>query len=111
MFAAVDPIPMVQLINILGPKYVVWDKSAEVFFRRPAKENLYASFTYTPEEIADIQDRVKRFKEIEIIKTTQLTNQDQSTVFCEVKKTIYIAEKRYYQHKRRSLRPKLKPEA
>ena len=32
MFSAVDPIPMVQLINLLEDKYVVWDKSAEIFF-------------------------------------------------------------------------------
>ena len=28
MFSAVDPIYMVQLLNILGEDYVVWDKSA-----------------------------------------------------------------------------------
>ena len=32
MFSAVDPVPMVQLINLLGPDYVVWDKSAEIHF-------------------------------------------------------------------------------
>ncbi|MGB3198373.1 MAG: hypothetical protein WBB17_11665, partial [Saprospiraceae bacterium] len=25
MFAAVDPIPMIQLVSILGKEYVVWD--------------------------------------------------------------------------------------
>ena len=36
MFAAVDPVPMVQLMELLGKDYVVWDKSAEIFFKRPA---------------------------------------------------------------------------
>ena len=30
MFAAVDPIPMVQLMNLLGDGYVVWDKAAQI---------------------------------------------------------------------------------
>jgi len=36
MFSAVDPIPMVQLINLLDNEFIVWDKSAEIFFRAPA---------------------------------------------------------------------------
>jgi acyl-CoA hydrolase len=99
MFAAVDPIPMVQLINIIGSDYVVWDKSAEIFFKRPAKENLYADFVYTLPEIEEIKNRVMNEKEIEIIKTTQLTNKDKSIVFCEVQKKIYIAGKEHYKNK------------
>ena len=49
LFAAVDPIPMVQLINLLDDSFIVWDKSAQVFFKRPGKETLYATFEYTLE--------------------------------------------------------------
>lgn len=101
MFAAVDPIPMVQLMNIIGDEYVVWDKSAEVFFKRPAKENLYADFTYSPEELMNIQQKVQEDREVEIVKTTQLTNREKDVVFCEVKKRIYIADKAYYKQKRK----------
>lgn len=100
MFSAVDPIPMVQLINILGEEYVVWDKSAEINFKRPAKENLYADFIYTLEELSTIKDKVKLEKEIEIIKTTALTNKSGTTTYCEVKKIIYIADKLYFKEKR-----------
>ena len=100
MFAAVDPIPMVQLINLLDDRYIDWDKSAEIAFKRPARENLYASFCYAPEELADIRRRVAEEKEIEIVKTTRLTNQAGDQVFCEVKKTIYVADKAYFKQKR-----------
>ena len=100
MFAAVDPIPMVQLINILGKGYVVWDKAAEIFFKIPAREDLYADFIYTTAEIEAIKQQIAQQPEIEVIKTTQLTNKDASRVFCEVRKKIYIADKAYYQHKR-----------
>ncbi|MEM9986225.1 MAG: DUF4442 domain-containing protein [Bacteroidota bacterium] len=101
MFSAVDPIPMVQLINLLGDQYVVWDKSAQIAFKRPARENLYATFTYTPAEIDKIKAQVAQTQETEIVKTTQLTNQDGSKVFCEVQKTLYVADKAFYKEKRK----------
>jgi len=101
MFSAVDPIPMVQLINLIGEDYVVWDKSAEIFFKRPAKEHLYAEFSYSLDELEDIKNRVALEDEIEIFKTTLLTNKDKSNTFCEVKKTIYIANKNFFKEKRR----------
>ncbi len=101
MFSAVDPIPMVQLINLIGEGFVVWDKSAEVYFKRPAKENLYAEFTYSLAELEEIKKRVAQEDEIEIIKTTLLTNKDKTITFCEVKKIIYIADKKFFKEKRR----------
>lgn len=101
MFSAVDPIPMIQLLSIMGNDYVVWDKSAEIFFKKPAKENLYADFDFSEEELEEIRAQVAEKKEIDIIKTTQLTNKEKTQVFCEVKKTIYIAEKAYFKQKRK----------
>lgn len=102
MFAAVDPIPMIQLMNILGNDFVVWDKSAEIFFKRPAREDLFANFTFTTNELEQIRQDVKLKHEIEIIKTTELTNKSESAVFCVVRKKIYIADKLYYSNKRKA---------
>ena len=102
MFSAVDPIPMVQLMNIIGDDYVVWDKSAEIYFKRPAREDLYAKFTFSIEELEQIKRHVAEKKEIDFVKVTQLTNADQSIVYCEVKKTIYVAEKLHYKEKLKS---------
>ena len=101
MFSAVDPIPMVQLINIIGDDYVVWDKSAEILFKRPAKQDLYASFSYSNSELLDIKKRISEENEIEIEKLTQLKNKDGSVVYCEVRKKIYIADKEFYKIKRK----------
>jgi len=40
-------------------------------------------------------------KEIEIVKITQLTNKDKTVVFCEVHKTIYVADKAFFKEKRK----------
>ena len=100
MFSAVDPFPMTQLMNLIGDDYVIWDKAAEIFFRRPAKEDLYAEFTYSIEELDEIKQKAKENKEFEIVKTTQLTNKDKSIVFCEVRKKVYIANKAFFKAKR-----------
>lgn len=99
MFAAVDPIPMVQLMNLIGDNYVVWDKSAEIYFKRPAREDLFAEFMFTFDEINRIKQEVADSKEVDFVKTTQLTNKDKTIVYCEVKKTIYVADKEYHKEK------------
>lgn len=106
MFSAVDPIPMVQLMNLLDDNYIIWDKSAEIFFKRPAKENLFAEFTYASEELENIKKQVSQENEIEIIKETFLTNEDKTVTFCKVQKTIYIADKNYFKEKRKNLNKK-----
>ncbi|MEO0733301.1 MAG: DUF4442 domain-containing protein [Bacteroidota bacterium] len=101
MAAATDPIAMVQLINLLGDDYVVWDKAGTIRFRRPAKENLYAEFTYGEAELADIRRRVAETDEITIEKETRLTDQAGTTVYAEVSKTLYVANKAFYRAKRK----------
>ena len=101
MFSAVDPFPMTQLMNLIGDEYVVWDKAAEIFFRRPAKEDLFADFIYTDEEIDEIKKKAQEQDEFEIIKSTKLTNKDKSIVYCEVRKRVYIADKTFFKEKRK----------
>ena len=100
LFASVDPFPMVQLINIIGDDYVVWDKSAEIRFLRPGQGTLRAEFVYTPEEIESIIKDVAAKNEIEIVKTTQLIDQRTKEICCEVHKKIYIANKAFFKVKR-----------
>ena len=102
MFSAVDPFPMVQLINLIGNDYVVWDKSAEIKFRRPGTEDLYAEFSYSDEELEDIRKRVRAENEIEYKKSTKLTNKAGDVLYCEVIKNLYIADKTFYIRKRKT---------
>lgn len=99
MFSAVDPIPMIQLMNLLGDEYIVWDKSSEISFRRPARENLFAKFHCGEDELQAIIERVKNESEIEYVVTTQLTNRKGEIIYCEVRKKLYIAKKEFYQEK------------
>ena len=100
LFASVDPIPMIQLMYILKEEYIVWDKSAIIKFKRPAREDMYATFEFSDKEIKEIISNVNEHKEYEYPKLTQITNKTGDIVFCEVTKTIYIAQKEFYKEKK-----------
>ena len=101
LFSATDPVLMIQLMQILGNDFVVWDKNSNIQFKRPAKENVFANFDLTQDEIQSIKKRVLEEKEIDLVKEISITNKDKSTVFATVSKTIYIADKSYYKNKRK----------
>ncbi|PHS10771.1 MAG: DUF4442 domain-containing protein [Kordia sp.] len=98
MFSATDPIYMIQLMNILGDDYVVWDKAAEIKYKRPARENTFAKFTFSEGEINQIKEDVFTQKEIDFEKQVNITSES-GVVFAEVVKTIYISQKSYYKEK------------
>jgi hypothetical protein len=98
MFSATDPIYMIQLMNILGDDYVVWDKAADIKYKRPARETAHANFQFSEEEIKDIKTKVADKKELDFEKKIDITSKN-NIVFAELSKTIYIAQKDYYKEK------------
>lgn len=99
LFSATDPIYMIQLMNILKDDYIVWDKDATIKYKRPAKENVYAEFSFSHEEIKEIKSNVLVKGEFNLVKTLNIVN-TKNIVFAEVSKTIYIASKTFYREKK-----------
>jgi len=99
MYSCVDGIYMVQLINILGRDYVVWDKFASIRFRRPGNQTLFAEFKITDEFIDQIKNTINEHQEKDFCLTVNLTDKD-GIVYAEIEKLIYIASKEYYVTKR-----------
>lgn len=100
MAAAADPIYMIQLLNILGKKYVVWDKSAGIRFRRPGNQTLYARFLITDELVETIKQRVEQEQEFDLNLEANWVDQ-KGTVYATVTKVLYIADKEFYKEKQR----------
>lgn len=98
MLAATDPIYMIQLIEILGENYVVWDKSVEARYRKPAKSRIFGEFIFTPQEIENIKQEVAHKNEIDILKTMHLLDAKQNKI-ATFNKTLYIADKAFYKQK------------
>ena len=93
IYASIDPIYMLMLMKIFGSEYTIWDKAANIRFRRPGRTTLYADFLITDEEISEIRRLAASEKSIDRIYNVELKDAD-GTVHAVIEKTIYIAKKR-----------------
>ncbi|WP_312911894.1 DUF4442 domain-containing protein [Natronosalvus caseinilyticus] len=55
IYAAIDPIYAMMLIQALEDSYVVWDRGATIEFEKPGKETLYARFRLPDAELEEIE--------------------------------------------------------
>ena len=94
IFGALDPVYMVQLINILGKDYIVWDKSAEIRFLKPIKQKVYARFLITNEILDEIKNKVREQKSIDYELSAYFVD-DKGKKYAEVKKLLFISNKRF----------------
>jgi hypothetical protein len=92
MYSGVDPIYMIMLIKNLGKEYIVWDKAAQIRFKKPGKETLFADFKITQEDLDEIKTQLESTKSIDKIYTVELKDKA-GKVHCIVEKTLYIARK------------------
>lgn len=92
IYGAIDPIYMLMLMKILGPGYTVWDKAANVRFRKPGRDTLFARFFLDPNEISEIKELGKTERAIDRIYNVELTD-TAGTVYAQIEKTIYISKK------------------
>ena len=65
LYSLADPFFMVMLINILGPDYIVWDKSAAIRFRRPGRGTVYAKYRISDAQVDEIREALKTEAKIE----------------------------------------------
>ena len=92
MYGAIDPIYMLMLIKILGPDYTVWDKAANIRFRKPGRNKLYAEIQIDETEVSEIKRLAETEKSIDRIYMVELKNRAGVT-HAQIEKTIYIAKK------------------
>jgi len=98
IYGSLDPMYMIQLIKILGNNYVVWDKSAEIKFKRPIKTKVFANFIIDETLVESIKIQVAKNKEIDIEIPISFKDK-KGIVYAEVLKKMYIADKQFYKNK------------
>ncbi len=93
IYASIDPIYMLMLIQILGSGYVVWDKAAAIRFKKPGKDTLFVEFNLSQEEIDEIRRLAETERSIDRIYNVELKDKG-GVVHATIEKTLYIAKKR-----------------
>ncbi len=89
IYGAVDPIYMMILIRRLGKGYIVWDKSAHIRFKKPARGDLYATFTIDDRELRTIKDLLKTEPKIDRTYTVELVDKA-GVVHATVEKVVHV---------------------
>lgn len=101
MLAATDPIYMIQLLQILGDQYIVWDKAVDAKYKKPGKGTIYGEFIFTKEEIDSIKKTVHEKNQMDLTKTMSLVDAEKN-IIATFNKTLYIADKDFYKNKLKS---------
>lgn len=99
-YSALDPMFMIQLIQALGPDYVVWDKEAVVKFIRPIKRRVCARFLITDQLVSKIKKTISEQKEM-TLNLPAFFEDKEGKKYVEVDKKLYIANKDFYKEKRK----------
>jgi acyl-coenzyme A thioesterase PaaI-like protein len=92
LYAMCDPFFMLMLINILGPDYIVWDKSAAIRFKRPGKGTVKAVFQIPAERVTQIRAAADANGKVEPEFQVVVTDAD-GQVVAEIDKLLYVRRK------------------
>jgi len=92
LYAMCDPFFVFIVHNYLGKGYIVWDKSAEIKFKRPGLGTVKAVFEIPEEKLIQIKEDVDQIGKQSIFLDAVITN-EKMEVIAQVRKEIYIRKK------------------
>jgi len=92
LYGATDPFFMIQLIQLLGREYVVWDKAASIRFKKPGRATLFATFAIDDTELDAIRAATAAGTSVDRVFTVELKDAD-GVVHAVVEKVIYVKRK------------------
>ena len=98
IYASIDPIFAIQLRNIFGKEYVIWDKEAHIVFKKPIKKKVVANFIIEDEIIEEIRNNLSVKGEYYLTLPVEFVDK-LGNVHMKATKVVYIATKESYAKK------------
>ena len=92
IYSMTDPFYMLMLMENLGKDYIVWDKAADIQFKKPGYGKLTAHFNLSAEKLAEIKKAADENYKVEPKFLVQVKN-EKGEVVAEVDKTLYVRRK------------------
>lgn len=89
LYAMCDPFFMLMLIKNLGPGYIVWDKAAEIRFRRPGRGLVRAEFRLSAERVLEIRKALDTQEKLDAVFSVNVTGEG-AEIIAELSKTVYV---------------------
>jgi hypothetical protein len=84
-----DAFYMLMLMANLGSGYIVWDKAANIRYRKPGKGTVRAEFRLFDAQLDDIREKLKTLPRYEPVFSVEVKDL-QGTVIAEVEKLLYV---------------------
>ena len=92
LYAMCDPFYVFIVHNYLGKGYIVWDKSAEIKFIKPATGKVSAIFEISQEKLLQLKGEVDSTGKHTVFFDAKITDEDNEVV-AKVRKEIYMRKK------------------
>ncbi len=92
LYSTTDPFYMLMLIQNLGRDYIVWDKSANIRFRRPGRGTVRSEFRLTDAQLHQIREQSKMQEKIEPTFLVEVRDES-GNVVAVVEKVLHIRKK------------------
>lgn len=87
LYMMCDPFHMVMLIKLLGTRYLVRDKGAEIRFLKKGENEAHVRFEISSKEVAAIWNSDEEVQEKEFL---ALVRNEEGEVIAEVRKRLHI---------------------
>jgi hypothetical protein len=92
LYSLTDAFYMLMLIHNLGPDFIVWDKAANIRFRKPGRGTVRAEFRLTEEKLREIREIMNRQDKYEPTFLVEVKD-SKGEVVASVEKLLYIRTK------------------
>lgn len=92
LYSMVDPWYMLMLIKNLGRDYIVWDKGANIQFKKPGKGKVFAEFNLSQETIDEIKAYVEVNTKMDYTFKVEVKDEN-GTLICQIDKVVYVRKK------------------
>jgi len=99
LYAMIDPLFMIILMENLGPDYVVWDKAATIRFKRPGRTDVTATAHISRDEIDAIRKRANEETKVEPNFSIQIFDKH-GAVIAEAEKLLFVQRRNKFERNR-----------
>lgn len=92
LYSMIDPHLMLMLMQLLGRNYVIWDKTAEIDFKKASKRRVKSIITITDDDIQSIKRSTAQSARHFPVFWVDIKDETDELV-ARVKKTLYVKKK------------------
>ena len=92
LYSMTDPFYMLMLMENLGRGYIVWDKAANIRFRKPGTGKVRAEFRLSDAQLDEIRDKLTTQEKYEPTFLVEVKD-EAGDVVAEVQKVLHIRRK------------------